>query len=71
MIEMPKHPIEIACRYCGAPAGEKCTSKPKATSQYVQVLNYSHRPRWSDFNRMRSEIAALDDWNNRYGEKPA
>jgi hypothetical protein len=69
--EFPNSPIEIVCRYCEAPVGEKCTTKPTSDAQWVRVLSYFHGPRWRDFNRIRGERAALDDWNNKYGGKSA
>jgi hypothetical protein len=64
-------PLDIACRHCEAPIGEKCTTKPQAGGKYVMELAYFHGPRWRDFNRTRGEHAAMDDWNKRYGSANA
>lgn len=67
MMDLPQSPIEFPCRHCSAPAGEKCTSVPQATSNYVQVLSHMHRIRWDDFNKARNERAAFNDWEKKYG----
>ncbi len=69
--EFPNSPLEIACRYCEAQAGAKCTTRQTHDVQRLRVLPYFHGPRWRDFNRIRGERAALDDWNNKYGGKSA
>ncbi len=63
-------PIDVVCRHCEAPIGETCTSKPQDASRYVIVLRYFHSVRWRDFNRARSEQAAMADWNKKYSKEP-
>ena len=43
-------PIGVPCRRCGAEAGTPCTTVAKPRSEYVRVLNYSHRTRWDDYS---------------------
>lgn len=64
-------PIDVLCRHCEAPTGEKCTTVPLATSNFVRVLGYFHATRWRDFNHARAERAAMVDWNKKYGGKTA
>ena len=60
-------PDEVPCRTCMAQAGEKCTTKPRnVEAQWLRVLNYFHDTRWRDFNRVRNERAAMNDWNQKY-----
>ena len=65
---LPTSPIEVACRTCMAPVNEKCTTRPKVVMQWVRVLNRFHDTRWRDFNRVRNERAAMNDWNQKYGK---
>jgi hypothetical protein len=69
--EFPNSPIEIECRHCKAPAGEKCTTQVTRDEQWVRILRYFHSERWRDFSAKREERVKLDDWNNKYGGKSA
>ena len=69
MMDLPKSPIEFACRHCRAPIGEKCTTVPLATSHYVQVLNYFHSVRWRDLNIARNDRAKFNDYQQKYGSQ--
>jgi hypothetical protein len=80
MSEAPKSPIDVACRHCDAPVGHKCGTRPSRAilrrraaagdpigNYWIRELSYFHRTRWTDFNRIRGERAALADWNAKYG----
>lgn len=62
-------PINVPCRTCFAKHGEKCTTKPQLGGHWVRELSYFHTVRWRDFNRARNEVAAMNDWNQRYERK--
>jgi hypothetical protein len=64
-------PADVPCRSCNAPVGEQCSTKAEANSVYVRMLTYFHSVRWRDFNRHAVELAAMDDWKNKYGGKSA
>lgn len=80
----PQSPLDIFCRGCAAPPGHKCGVVPNRSllrrrirdgdpveEYWIRELNYFHDMRWRDFNRVRGEWAALDDWNKRYGARTA
>lgn len=62
--------MELPCRTCNAPAGSGCTTKPQPGGEWVRVLSYNHSTRWRDFNEKRNRLAAMADWNQKYGPKP-
>jgi hypothetical protein len=82
--DRPKSPLDIFCRGCAAPPGQKCGVMPNRSllrrrlragdpveTYWIRVLSYFHDMRWRDFNKVSNEWAALDDWEKRYGGKTA